>query len=225
MSTTVNPILFERLTPENSVLLLIDMQSGLMLGVTTTDFISLKNNILGLAALGPLFNIPAMLTTSTATGPNGPYMPEVMAMYPGQEVLDRTMVNAFDDPKFVEMLEKLGRKKLIIAGITTDVCLLFPALSAVEAGYDVYAVIDASGTWSTQGEMASMMRMTQAGVKVTNWMSVAAELLRDWSLPVGKNTAQMMGSYLTFMGYLTNNMKAQQELSQVTESEEQLVEA
>lgn len=115
--------LFERLTPDNAALLLIDMQTGLMLGVTTSAAIALKNNILGLAQVGKTFKLPTLLTTSAADGPNGPYMPEVVAMFPGQEVLNRTLVNAWDDPTFVAAVEKTGRKKLIMAGITTDVCV------------------------------------------------------------------------------------------------------
>lgn len=169
MATSVNPVLFERLTPDNAALLLIDMQTGLLLAVTTSPAIELKNNILALAQLGKTYNLPTLLTTSTATGPNGPYMPEVLAMFPGQEVQNRTLVNAWDDPRFVAAVEKTGRKKLIIAGITTNVCLQFPALSAVQAGYDVYAIVDASGCFNALAETAAMLRMTQAGVKVTDW--------------------------------------------------------
>jgi nicotinamidase-related amidase len=210
MPTLSNPVLFERLTPDNAALLLIDMQTGLMLGVTTSSSIALKNNVLGLAEVGKVFGLPTLLTTSAATGPNGPYMPEVVAMFPGQEVMNRTLVNAWDDRAFVAAVEKTGRRKLIIAGITTDVCVLFPALAAVEAGYDVYAVVDASGSFNPQTEQAALMRMTQAGVKVTGWTSVAAELQRDWSLPVAQEAGKVLGQYLTAMGYLADNMAAQQ---------------
>lgn len=210
MANLPNPVLFERLTPENAALLLIDMQTGLMLGVTTSAAIALKNNVLGLAQVGKTFKLPTLLTTSAADGPNGPYMPEVVAMFPGQEVQNRTLVNAWDDPKFVAAVEKMGRKKLIMAGITTDVCVQFPALAAVEAGYDVYAVVDASGSFNPQTEMAAMLRMTQAGVKVVGWTSVAAELQRDWSLPIAQEAGKVLGQYLTPMGYLADNMAAQQ---------------
>lgn len=210
MSTSVNPAFFERLTSDNAALLLIDMQTGLMLGVTTSPTITLKNNIMGLAEVGRTFNLPTLLTTSAADGPNGPYLPEVVAMFPGQQVQNRTLVNAWDDPKFVEAVKKTGRRKLIIAGITTDVCVQFPAISAVAAGYDVYAVVDASGSFNTQTEMAAMLRMTQAGVKVVGWTSVAAELQRDWALPVSQQAGKVLGEYITSMGYLADNMAAQQ---------------
>lgn len=214
MPTPPNPVLFERLTPDNAALLLIDMQTGLLLGVTTSSTITLKNNILGLAQVGKVFGLPTLLTTSAATGPNGPYMPEVVALFPGQEVLNRTLVNAWDDETFVAAVEKTGRRKLIIAGITTDVCLLFPALAAVEAGYDVYAVVDASGSFNPQTELAAMLRMTQAGVKVTGWTSVAAELQRDWALPVAQEAGKVLGRYLTPIGYLAGNMATQQAAAQ-----------
>lgn len=213
---TANPVFFERLTPENAALLLIDMQTGLLMGVTTSSAIGLKNNILGLAQIGKTFNLPTLLTTSSADGPNGPYMPEVLAMFPGQEVQNRSLVNAWDDPKFVAAVEQTGRKKLIIAGITTDVCLMFPALMAVQDGYDVYAVIDASGSFNPQAETAAIARMTQAGVKVATWTSVTAELQRDWALPVAQEAGQVLGQYLTAMGYLNDNMVAQKAASEQT---------
>lgn len=210
MPSNINPVLFDRLTPDNAALLLIDMQTGLLLAVTTTPAVQLKNNILALAQLGKDYNLPTLLTTSTVTGPNGPYMPEVAAMFPGQEVQNRTLVNAWDDPKFVAAVEKTGRKKLIMAAITTDVCLLFPALAAVQAGYDVYAVVDASGCFDTLAETASMMRMAQAGVKLTGWSSVSAELLRDWSLPVAPEIAKVVAGYNTSQGYVAGNLEAAQ---------------
>lgn len=204
----LNSTFYERLSPENAALLLIDHQTGLMLGVETSEFTILKNNTLALAALGKVFNLPTILTTSFSEGPNGHLMPEIVEMYPDCKIINRSMVSAWDELKYVAAVEKTGRKKLIMAAITTDVCLLFPALAAVEAGYDVYAVIDASGTWGAQAELASMMRLMQAGVKTTNWVSVAAELLRDWSKPVGKDLAKVFGERLTPYGYLIDNLAA-----------------
>ncbi len=135
-------------------------------------------------------------------------MPEIVEMYPDVEIINRSMVSAWDEPKYVAAVEKTGRKKLIMAAITTDVCLLFPAIAAVQAGYDVYAVIDASGTWGAQAELASITRMTQAGVKMTNWVSVAVELLRDWSQPIGSSLAKVFGERLIPYGYLIDNLAA-----------------
>lgn len=209
MTAPSNSVLFERLTLDNAALLLIDFQTGLMLGVGTSNPPTLKNNVLALATLGQTFKLPTILTTSNSAGPNGPFMQEIEALYPGQQTMDRTMVSVWDDPKFVAWVEQTGRKKLIMAAITTDVCLLFPALAAVQAGYDVYAVIDASGTWDQQAELASVTRMAQAGVKVTNWVSVSAEILRDWSLPLGQDLAKVYGEHLTSYGYLIDNLAAQ----------------
>ncbi len=206
-TTFANSALYERLSPDNAALLLIDYQTGLMLGVETSDFTTLKNNALALAALGKVFNLPTILTSGFSDGPNGQYMPEIVAMYPDHNILNRTMVSAWDDPKFVAAVEQTGRSKLIMAAITTDVCLLFPALAAAQAGYDIYAVIDASGTWGTQAELASMLRLLQAGIKTTNWVSVAAELLRE-SKPIGQHLAQVFADHLTPYGYLIDNLKA-----------------
>ncbi len=206
--TQANRTFYERLSPDNAALLLIDHQTGLMLSVATSDFTTLKNNTLALATLGKVFNLPTILTTSFSEGPNGQLMPEITQMYPEHKTINRSMVSAWDDPEYVKAVEKTGRTKLIMAAITTDVCLLFPALAAVEAGYDVYAVIDASGTWGTQAELASIMRLTQAGVKTTNWVSVAAELLRDWSQPVGEDLAKVFANHLTPYGYLIDNLAA-----------------
>ncbi|MFD1875488.1 isochorismatase family protein [Hymenobacter bucti] len=209
MSPT-NPVFFERLTPENAALLLIDMQTGLMLGVTTISPVELKNNVLALAHLSLTYQLPTLLTTSAVQGPNGPYLPEVAELFPGQEIQNRMLVNAWDDPKFVAAVEKTGRKKLIMAAITTDVCLLFPALAAVQAGYDVYAVVDASGCFSTAAESSAITRMAQAGVKITGWGTVTAELLHDWSQPISQKTGAVLGQYMPATGYLVNNMAAQQ---------------
>ena len=105
-------------------------------------------------------------------------------------------------------IEKTGRKKLIMAGITSDVCLAFPAISAVAAGYDVYAVIDASGAWNPLVEQAAMLRMSQSGVIVTNWVAIAAELQKDWRLETGPTMGQLFQEHLTFYGMLMNNFVA-----------------
>ena len=208
LSTVRDPALYERLTPENAALLLIDHQTGLMLGVGTLEPTKLRNNALAFAELGKVFNLPTVVTTSASDGPNGPLMAEIAAMYGKDNVINRHMVSAWDDPKFVAAVEKTGRRKLIMGAITTDVCLLFPALAATAAGYDVYAVADASGTWDALSEQASLLRLSQAGVKVCNWVSVAAELLRDWSGPYAKGVGQLLTDRLGPYHFLANNFAA-----------------
>lgn len=199
--------LYERLTPDNAAVVMIDHQTGLMLGCATSRFETLKQNALALAEVGKTFGLPVLLTASAPDGPNGPVMSELTEMFPDARVISRTAVNIWDDEKTLAAIKATGRKKLLMAGITTDVCLLFPAISAAEEGFDVYAVLDASGTWGAQAELASVTRMAQAGVKITNWVSVSAELLRDWSMPVGERVAALYAKNLTPYGYLIKNLE------------------
>lgn len=173
--TNTNPFL-DRLTPDNAAVILIDHQVKLMLGVQTLDPHSLKNNTLGLAKVAAIFKLPTILTGGS---PDDPLMPELKAAVPDHEYVQRNTINSWDTPAFVEAVEKTGRKKLIMAGITTDLCLLFPAISAVAAGYAVYVVVDACGCFTPMIEQAALLRLTQAGVIPATWGAVAAELQRD----------------------------------------------
>jgi len=168
-----------------------------------------KNNALAIAKVGKIFNLPTILTTSHESGPNGPLMPEFIELFPDAKIIRRPgQINAWDDPNFREAVKSIGRKKLIMAGVSTDVCLLFPAISAVSEGYDVYTVIDSSGTWSDIAQQATMLRLAQAGCKTTNWVSVAAELQQDWRNPTGEQLASLFNEHLTFYGNLIQNFKA-----------------
>jgi nicotinamidase-related amidase len=140
-----------------------------------------KNNVLALANLAKYFRLPTILTTSFEEGPNGPIMPELKAIFPDAPFIPRPgHINAWDNRDFVAAVERTGRRQLIIAGVVTDVCVAFPALSAIEAGYQVFAVVDASGTFNKDVRDAALMRMTDAGVQPMNWFAVACELHRDW---------------------------------------------
>lgn len=197
----------DNLTPDNSALLLVDHQTGLSLGVKTENPETFRSNVTALAKIGKIFNLPTIVTTSADSGPNGPIMPNIMEIHPNVKVIRRQgEINAWDDPRFKSAVESTGKKKLIIAGISTDVCLLFPILSAISEGYDVYAVFDASGTWSDIAQQTTMARLTQAGCKTTNWVSVAAELQNDWRNSTGQELATLFTEHLTFYGHLTNNL-------------------
>ncbi|MGE3295693.1 MAG: isochorismatase family protein, partial [Geminicoccaceae bacterium] len=112
---------------------------------------------------------------------NGPMVPEIKEMFPDAPYIPRPgQINAWDNADFVKAIEATGRKQLIIAGVVTDVCVAFPALSALEAGYEVFAVVDASGTFNKDVRDAALLRMSRAGVQTMNWFSVACELHRDW---------------------------------------------
>lgn len=195
----------EFLTPENSVLAMIDHQTGLMVGLGDEHPTVLKNNIVGLTRTAKAIGLPSVVTASLPEGPNGPVMPEITDVL-GEEVIEREgQINAWDSLAFKQAIEKTGRKKIIMAGIVTDVCLLFPALSAVEEGYDVYAVIDASGTWNKTVQEVTIQRLSQAGVKVTTWASVLAELMNDWRSDHGEALGQVLAEHTTKYGYVMNS--------------------
>jgi nicotinamidase-related amidase len=159
-------------------------------GISDLSAMELKNQTLLLAESARAFGLPVILTASNPNGPNGPVFPELIATLPEVPVIERMIINAWKDPQFVEAVKRTGRKKLIMAGVSTDVCLALPAVSAVRDAYDVYAVIDASGTFSQHALMASMFRMSQAGVVIANATMLVSELLADWSSryaePIGK---------------------------------------
>ncbi|MBW4471499.1 MAG: isochorismatase family protein [Stenomitos rutilans HA7619-LM2] len=199
--------LFERLTPANAAMLLIDHQVGTMnFGITDLDALHLKNQALWLAEAAKIFDLPAVLTTSNPNGANGPLFPELLDVLPDVPVIDRVIINAWDDPNFLQAVQQTGRKKLIMAGVTTDVCLTFPAIGAVRDGFDVYAVMDASGTVNQQAMYASMFRMSQAGVKIANTNMVIAELLADWSSSYGVPLGKLYANRLPNFGFIAAHL-------------------
>ena len=176
----------ERLTPDNAALLLIDHQVGLFTGVRDIPVAELKHNVAALAKAGRVLGVPIIVT---ATSPEmwGPTVPELTEALPGISVINRTTVNAFDEPRFAKAVEATGRKKLIIAGVSTEVCLALPAIYAAGIGYDAYGVIDASGTFSETKRVTGLMRMVQAGVIVIDYSTVAVEMLKDNASPKARD--------------------------------------
>src|SRR5258708_30616028 len=171
-----------RLTPDNAALLLIDHQVGLFTGVRDIPVAELKHNVVALAKAVRVLGVPIIVT---ATSPEmwGPIIPELTEGLAGVSIIARTTVNAFDDTRFAKAVEATGRKKLIIAGVSTEVCLAFPAIYATGIGYDAYGVIDASGTFSETKRITGLLRMVQAGVVVTDYSTVAVEMLKDNANP------------------------------------------
>src|SRR5689334_22838767 len=156
------------LSADTAALLLIDHQVGLLSLVGDYAPEELRNNVLALAGCGKTFSLPTILTTSAETGPNGVILPELKEMYPDAPYIPRPgQINAWDNEDFVKAVEKTGRQQLLIAGIVTDVCVAFPTLSALNAGYQVFVVADASGTFNTQVADAALIRMAQAGAVIT----------------------------------------------------------
>jgi nicotinamidase-related amidase len=171
----------------------VDHQSGLISLVQDFSPGEFKNNVLALADVAKFFELPTILTTSFEDGPNGPIVPELKETFPDAPFIARPgQINAWDNEDFVNAIKQTGRKQLIIAGVVTDVCVAFPALSAIEAGYDVFVVTDASGTFNSAVRDAAWTRMSQAGVQLMNWFSVACELHRDW-----RNDIEGLGNLLS----------------------------
>ena len=184
---------YRRVTKEDAVVLLVDHQSGLINLVQDFTPDEFKNNVLALADVAAFFKLPTILTTSFETGPNGPLVPELKAKFPDSPYIPRPgQINAWDNEDFVKAIKATGRKQLIIAGVVTDVCVAFPTLSALEEGFEVFVVTDASGTFNPVVRQAAWDRMTQAGAQLMNWFSLACELHRDW-----RNDVEGLGKILS----------------------------
>jgi len=169
------------LTPENSAILFIDHQPQMAFAVQSMDRGLLTNNVTGLAKTAKVFSVPVVLTTVAEKSFSGPIFPEIAAALPGEPIIDRTNMNAWEDKNFKAAVAKTGRKKLVIAGLWTEVCVALPTLSAIAEGYEVYVVTDASGGVSTEAHNASVQRMVQAGAIPVTWIQVMLEYQRDWA--------------------------------------------
>ncbi len=197
---------YGRLTSENAAILLVDHQTGLSNGVTDQSIPEYMAAVEGLVKTAKAFSIPTIATTSAQDGPNGPILPVIPELLPDAPIVHRPgEINAWENAEFVAEINKTGRKKLVVAGVSTEVCVTFVALSAIKAGYDVYAVIDASGTWNKLVQEVAVARMVQAGVVPITWVAVAAELQGDWRYPTGEALAQTMGAHLPFYGNLISS--------------------
>jgi nicotinamidase-related amidase len=168
--------------PADSVMLLLDHQAGLFQTVKDISVAELRANTTMLARLATVLKIPVITTASEPNGPNGPLMPEIHESAPHAVYVGRKgEVNAWDNPDFVKAVEATGKKTLIMAGVWTSVCVMFPALDAKAAGYKVYAVIDASGDPSELASRTTLARFTQAGVIPTSTNAVLSEMHRTWN--------------------------------------------
>lgn len=172
---------YKRLDKNQAAVLLVDHQAGLLSLVRDQDPDKFKNNVLALADLAKYFQLPTILTTSFETGPNGPLVPELKQLFPDAPYIARPgQINAWDNEDFVKAVKATGKKQLIIAGVVTEVCVAFPALSAIEAGFEVFVVTDASGTFNEITRESAWNRMSVAGAQLMTWFGLACELHRDW---------------------------------------------
>lgn len=176
-------------TPENSIVLLIDHQIGLMAGMRdTTSLAELKNNVVGLAQFAKALEIPVLLSTSNAQWQNGDTLPEIKDLFPDQPIYRRTgIINAYEDPSFrrafEDLVQRTGRRHIIIAACTIGTCCAYPTLSMLNDGYQVFPVIDACGGWSRYEIEAAMARMAGAGAELVTTFALGCELQADWKLP------------------------------------------
>ena len=172
----------ELLTPQNSQLIFIDQQPQMAFGVQSIDRQTLKNNVVALAKAAKVFKIPTTITTVETEGFSGHTYPELLAVFPDNQILERTSMNSWDDQNVRDALAANGRKKVVVSGLWTEVCNDTFALSAMrEGGYEIYMVADASGGTSIEAHNYAMERMIQAGVVPVTWQQVLLEWQRDWA--------------------------------------------
>jgi nicotinamidase-related amidase len=170
------------LTPDNCVIALIDYQPQMLFGVTNIDRQSLINNVVGFAKAAKIFEVPLIVSTVETKSFSGNLWPQLQAIYPDQTPVERSTMNSWDDEKFVAAVKFTGRKKIVLAGLWTEVCVAFPAIQAIHDGYEVYVVEDLCGDLDEKSHQAAMRRIEQAGAKPVTWIQVMLEWQRDWAL-------------------------------------------
>jgi nicotinamidase-related amidase len=186
---------YEKLTADNAAMLLIDHQVGTMGWVKSIPFEEMKRNALMLAKVARIYRLPIVLTSSMEEYAQGPLLSELAEILPdafAARIKRVGIVNAMDDDRFAAAVRATGRKKLIIAGVTNDVCTVFPALSLVREGFDVQVVADAGGSPSKIGDDMALRRMERGGVTLTGTNQLVAELVGNWTTPEGSQVVQVV---------------------------------
>lgn len=168
------------LRPQDSVLVLIDHQPYQLANLNSHDPHLAVNNAAGLAKAAKVFNVPTILT-SVVQDRGGHIFPQVTEVFPGQEVIDRTLINTWEDTRVVDAVRATGRKQLVFAGLWTEVCVAMPTIQALGEGWDVTVVTDACGAVSVEAHQVAIQRMSAAGANMITWMALAAEWQRDWA--------------------------------------------
>ncbi len=182
MSITATPTPGEKLlNPQNHALVLIDFQSQMAFATKSIDPVQLRNNAALISQAAAGFKVPTVLTTVAAKSFSGPMFAEITAAFPGQELLDRTSMNTWEDAAVIRTLNAIGQDRLVLAGLWTSVCIVGPALSALAQGYEVYVIADACGDVSPEAHERAMDRMVQAGVRPMTSLQYMLELQRDWA--------------------------------------------
>ncbi|MFJ7524184.1 hydrolase [Streptomyces griseus] len=180
MSTQSKAGLDALLTPEESVLVLIDHQPFQFANLNSHEPTMIVNNVVGLAKAARVYDVPTILTTVLEER-GGLIIQGIQDVFPDQKPIDRTFINTWQDRRVVDAVKATGRKKLVLAGLWTEICLAMPAIQAAGEGYEVYAVTDASGGVSAEAHDMAVRRMVQAGVVPITWLAVMGEWQRDWA--------------------------------------------
>ena len=168
------------LTPDNCVVALIDHQPQMLFGINSIDRQSLINNVVGFAKAAKIFEVPLILSTVETTF-SGYIWPQLRAIYPDQALIERSSMNSWDDENFVAAVKKTGRKKIVLAGLWTEVCVAFPTIQAIHDGFEVYVVEDCVGDLDLRTHETAMRRVEQAGAMPVTWIQVMLEWQRDWA--------------------------------------------
>ncbi|KAI1816960.1 Isochorismatase-like protein [Poronia punctata] len=215
---------YERLNKADTVLLIVDMQEGLFSMVRDYDSALYRNAMYAHAELGKAFGLPVIMTTSTEQGPNGPMPNELANMYPDAKIVRRNgEVNAWDNAEFRAAVEATGKSQVILAGIVTDVCTTFCALSLREAGYSVWANHEASGTTTVDIREQANERMRSAGVHVVSYFAIIGELMRDWrNVPGSAELLPLLDRFFPAYGMLARGHLAAIQKGEVLPGQESL---
>ena len=169
------------LTPDNCVVALIDLQPQMLFGVSNFDRQSVINNNLVLAKAAKVFGMPVVLSTVETKAFSGNMWPQIQAVFPNQEPIERSSMNSWDDPKFVNAIAKTGKKKIVLAGLWTETCIALPTVQAIHDGYEIYVAEDCCGDVSQLNHDNAMRRVIQAGAKPVTALSTMLEWQRDWA--------------------------------------------
>jgi len=208
---------YERLSQQNTALLLVDHQTGLSSWIFDQDILDFKNSLISLAKISKIYNLSTIISASEANGPNGPTIPEILSILPNATYIKRKgEINAWDNIDFSNSVKKLNKTKIIVSGLVTDVCVAFLALSLRNEGYEVYVAIDSSGTYSTLVRDMAINRMIKAGVTTITWFGIASELQLDWRKSTSANFTKLLKDQLPFYADLISSWNSANSTSKST---------
>ncbi|KAI0444768.1 Isochorismatase-like protein [Xylaria telfairii] len=215
---------YERLDKNNAALVILDIQEGLFHIARDYDSVQYRNAIYAHADIGKVFGLPVVMSTSAETGPNGPLPNEFLELYPEVSVVKRQgEVNAWDNEEFRNAIKATGKSQIILAGIVTDVCTAFAALSLREAGYSVFANHEASGTITVDIREHANNRMRDAGVQILSYFAIVCELMRDWrNTPGAAEIFPILDRYLPAYGMVARGHRAAVQNGQIQPGEDVL---